>query len=303
MVYEAGLVNTVNMEADRNALFWFLSSGIFLYFLGQITSYHTESTDRPPPFALGLGLFLYGIGGVILSPASGIWLLIPQGWIILSAKRPRIALDKKEFYSQNWKVHEITKDFALLDHWEFPIVVDTGEGFTLSSVFNTIMKKPKKMSFLLVAAAFLSALRVRLGKIFRWDKEMNVLPIPGCTEASLAERMDEALRATVQEKTSGRILRIEDYPFRLVYGTEEEILMELSNNTVHGVLHFARVSVDETRFKIRMSILVKTRGLSGRLYMALIMPFRRFVVYPAMMKQARENFRSRKRKGEVMAYC
>ena len=34
----------------------------------------------------------------------------------------------------------------------------------------------------------------------------------------------------------------------------------------------------------QMSVYVKTRGRLGRLYMALIAPFRHYIVYPAMMR-------------------
>lgn len=61
--------------------------------------------------------------------------------------------------------------------------------------------------------------------------------------------------------------------------------MKLPNATVHGVAHLGWVDLGDGVFEGRMAVYVKPRGAFGRAYMALIKPFRYWIVYPGMMKQ------------------
>ncbi len=70
-----------------------------------------------------------------------------------------------------------------------------------------------------------------------------------------------------------------------LYRTEEEWAAELSNATVHGVLHLSWVEQGDGRYRAHMGIYVKPRGRLGEVYMKLIQPFRLFIVYPALMRQ------------------
>ncbi|MYV59572.1 DUF2867 domain-containing protein, partial [Streptomyces sp. SID4931] len=49
--------------------------------------------------------------------------------------------------------------------------------------------------------------------------------------------------------------------------------------------------------ELRMAVLVKPNGLRGRLYMAAIAPFRRLVVFPALVRQREQAWRDRGRPG------
>lgn len=70
-----------------------------------------------------------------------------------------------------------------------------------------------------------------------------------------------------------------------LYRTDDEWAAEISNETVHGVVHLAWVSRGEGRYRGQMAVYVKPRGLLGEAYMRMIEPFRRFIVYPALMRQ------------------
>jgi hypothetical protein len=63
-----------------------------------------------------------------------------------------------------------------------------------------------------------------------------------------------------------------------VYREPDEILSRIANRTVTAFLH---VSLVEGR--PRLAVYVRPKGLLGRAYMALIDPFRRRVVYPALV--------------------
>ncbi len=74
-------------------------------------------------------------------------------------------------------------------------------------------------------------------------------------------------------------------PFVPIYRTYREAAAEISNRTVHGVAHLGWVDLGDGRFEGRMAVYVKPRGAFGKAYMALIKPFRYWVVYPAAMRQ------------------
>lgn len=70
-----------------------------------------------------------------------------------------------------------------------------------------------------------------------------------------------------------------------LYRTDDEWAAEISNDTVHGVLHLAWVEQRDGRYRAQMGVYVKVRGKLGAIYMMLIAPFRHLIVYPALMRQ------------------
>jgi hypothetical protein len=105
------------------------------------------------------------------------------------------------------------------------------------------------------------------------------LPIPATGEASLTDRLPDDLRDTATDADFGSL------PFTPLYRTDVEAAAELSNQTVHGVAHLAWVDQGAGRYQGQMAVYVKPRGLFGQGYMALIKPFRYWIVYPALMRQ------------------
>jgi hypothetical protein len=196
-------------------------------------------------------------------------------------------LDKKKHYDHSWKVHKIAKDFRLLDVWEFPILADKSKNQDLSLFLKIVQDRQKYnlkngVSFRLLMAGVLVVLRNFMSKIFSIDKDVNTLPIPGCKETSLRERLskedqrDNLAEPEIKgdEKERG---------FRVVYLYENESLWELSNNTVHALMHLGWVHKYDDYFTAQLAVYAKTRGWLGRVYMKLIMPFRRHIIYPATM--------------------
>ena len=173
-----------------------------------------------------------------------------------------------------WRVHEVAKDFQLLDVWQFPLEGggDPGADFdALVRLLKAASATPEKG-----AAAMLFRLRLWLGKVFGWDDEKRRLPIPGCEETSVRDRLPPDLIDTARPDPAGE--------FEEVYRTDREALSEISNGTVHALMHLGWVEIEPGRFTGRMAVYVKPRGTLGRLYMGLITPFRLAIVYPAMMR-------------------
>jgi hypothetical protein len=116
-----------------------------------------------------------------------------------------------------------------------------------------------------------------LGRWFGWDDGAE-RPIPGHDEITLAERLPDDLRGTAAGLALGS-------RFAPLYRTDTEFAAEISNQTVHGVMHLAWVDRGEGRYQGQMAVYVKPRGRLGKQYMAFIAPFRHWVVYPAHQDQ------------------
>jgi len=69
-----------------------------------------------------------------------------------------------------------------------------------------------------------------------------------------------------------------------LYRTDDEWAAEISNATVHGVLHLAWVEEGGGRHRAHMAVYVKPRGRRGKAYMMLIGPFRHLIVYPSLTR-------------------
>jgi hypothetical protein len=207
-------------------------------------------------------------------------------------------IHKKTHYSHPWKVHEIAEDFELLDVWEFPILADKTQNQDFS-LFLKVMQQPSKssvrsyFSVKYLIASFLVILREFLGETFGLDKNLNSLPIPGCSETSLKERLSvEDLNRSLAE-ASGEGAPNEG-TWKTVYLYENEMLIELSNNTVHALMHAGWVHKYGNYFMAQLAVYAKPRGNLGEFYMNLIMPFRHTIIYPVLMEEVKKRWEERK---------
>ena len=74
----------MNERYAREAGFWFEMFGILLIMQGfHMRSDAIDNLRKAPPKHIGWALTALGIGGVLVMPASGFWLIIPQGLYIL----------------------------------------------------------------------------------------------------------------------------------------------------------------------------------------------------------------------------
>jgi uncharacterized protein DUF2867 len=183
--------------------------------------------------------------------------------------------------SRPWRIREIVPDFTLEDVWALPVHGGAEDFQTL--IENTASFDPSKTDSL--PARVLWDVRDRLGRWFGLGRisastdSPGRLPIPGTSETSLKGRLPDDLRDTTAD------LDFASLPFSPLYRTDVEFAAEISNQTVHGVMHLAWVDQGEGRYQGQMAVYVKPRGPLGKGYMALIKPFRHWVVYPALMRQ------------------
>jgi len=186
-------------------------------------------------------------------------------------------LPNSEHERHPWRIGEVAPDFRLEDVWALPAQGGAEDFSTLLEVMASL--DPANWDSRATRALF--GIRWRVGGWFGWDDAARPLAIPEETETTLGARLPEDLRntATDLEIPSKRST------FTPLYRTDVEWAAELSNRTVHAVMHLAWVEKGDGRYQGQMGVYVKPRGRFGTAYMALIAPFRHRVVYPALMRQ------------------
>ena len=185
-------------------------------------------------------------------------------------------IDPADHNNPAWHIHEVAHDFELIDAWRLPVAggeEDFAEFMTMFLSLDLADNEQSSASNLLF--------------VFGWDDEVLTLPIPGCTETSLSDRLSPELRASVDGVDDSQS------EFQIVYQTDDEAVVELSNSTVHAAVHFAWVSAEGANHIGQMGIYVKTRGRFGGAYMVAIAPFRHYIVYPALMRRLESAWQQR----------
>jgi len=180
-------------------------------------------------------------------------------------------LPKSAHTSHPWRIHELARDFELVDVWALPTPGGPDDFPRLVRWVTSL--DPERSSSFIVRTLF--AARSKLGEMFGWDRPEAGL---GTRVPSLRDRLPHDLRA------SARNPAFEAAPFTALYMTRDEFAAETANHTVHGVIHLGWVRDDAGGYRGQMAILVKRNGAVGDAYMALIMPFRYLLVYPAIMR-------------------
>jgi hypothetical protein len=191
-----------------------------------------------------------------------------------------VKLPKSAHESHRWVIADIAPDFKLLDVWALPAQGDRAD-FTR---FLETMSSLDPANAQSTASRALFALRLQLGRWFGWD-DAKKRPIPGCTETTLSVRLPADLRGSATSPAIGGAAQRIAGGFTPLYRTDDEWAAEISNGTVHGVLHVGWVEQGRGRYRAQMGVYVKPRGRLGEAYMMLIEPFRHLIVYPALMRQ------------------
>jgi hypothetical protein len=193
-----------------------------------------------------------------------------------------------------WRIREIVPDFTLEDVWALPA---EGRAEDFEALLELLAASDPANADSL-PTRLLWRLRDRLGSWFSLgristpadsggDGATGRLPIPETSEPSLVGRLPEDLRDSAADIDFGSL------PFEPLYRTDDEFAAEISNRTVHGVMHLAWVDQGEGRYQGQMAVYVKPRGLFGKGYMELIKPFRHWIVYPALMRQTERTWNER----------
>jgi hypothetical protein len=183
----------------------------------------------------------------------------------------------QEYLARPFRVHAFLSGVPLHDVWAVSLPC-TQEGITLQEFFRRTRRKDasRKISW---PARGLIGLRLFLGRIFGWDKEPH-----GASQPSFAGRLTE----TDCKCSAVPAGTIEGF-FRVVYSFENELLRETANRTVHAAALYALVRT-ERGYRFYFGVYVRKVSWFTSVYMALIGPFRRWIVYPAIFRQIQQNW-------------
>ena len=179
-----------------------------------------------------------------------------------------------DFQRLNLRCHALLSDVPLHDVWA--IQLDGGGPGRSIQDARAILFGDRPPNF---AVRGLFTLRSALGRAFGWDDERHDPP-----SGSYVTRLAEADRSQSQVAPGTR-----EGPFRVLYVLGEEALSELRNATVHAFLALA-LTPSPGGYTLYLAIYVKPVSRLTPLYMALIDPFRRLLVYPALGRHAQQRW-------------
>ena len=187
-------------------------------------------------------------------------------------------IDPGEFRARPLRVHALLHDVPLEDVWAIPLA-GGGAGRTVQDV-RAVLGVGRETAPALVRGLFW--LRFRIGALFAWDR-----PRPAWSAESYAERL-----SAVDRERSLVVPGTPDGPFRVLYRFEDEQLSELRNSTVHA---FASLSIRPAPagYLAYLGVFVRPVHRFTGLYMAAIAPFRRLVVYPALVRRMQSAWAAR----------
>ena len=180
-----------------------------------------------------------------------------------------------DFQRLNLRCHALLSDVPLHDVWAIQLN-GGGPGRTIQDARAILFGDRRPSNF---AVRGLFTLRWALGRAFGWDDERHDPP-----SGSYVNRLAEADRSQSQVAPGTR-----EGPFRVLYVLGEEALSELRNATVHAFLALA-LTPSPGGYTLYLAIYVKPVSRLTTLYMALIDPFRRLVVYPALGMHAQQRW-------------
>jgi hypothetical protein len=125
-------------------------------------------------------------------------------------------------------------------------------------------------------ARALIRLRLFLGRIFRLEAEPK-----DALAASFGRRLtpEDRARSFVVSGTPEGL-------FRVVYRFENEQLLEIQNRTVHAAA-LSALAEGADSYRFYFAVYVRQRTWITPFYMGLIDPFRRWIIYPALLKKIR----------------
>src|SRR5262245_25636941 len=191
-------------------------------------------------------------------------------WALLGGPMPQIST--QEFERLPLRVHDFLAGVPLHDVWavDLPRV---RSGITLDEFLRTENSCPCTLPPLTRA---LLNIRLFVGQLLGWDRE------PAATAwESFATPMTTADRSTSLAPAVTR-----QGLFRVVYRFENEQLLELINRTAHAAALSALVETANA-YRFYFGVYVRSINRFTPIYMALIDPFRKLVVYPSLLRTVR----------------
>jgi hypothetical protein len=185
-------------------------------------------------------------------------------------------IDPEEYRALDLRAHALLADVPLHDVWAVDL---PGRGGARPMLELRALLAGEELARINPAVRLLFALRRWLGRLSPADREP-----PGAAASSFARRLGDADRAATLVAPGTR-----EGPFQVLYVFPEEALGEVQNATVHAFsVHALRDRPGGHR--LYWAIYVRPVGAVTAWYMRGIDPFRRRVIYPALLRHLRERW-------------
>lgn len=183
---------------------------------------------------------------------------------------PRIST--QEFERLPLRVHDFLAGVSLHDVWAIDLP-RTRSGITLEEFSRTANARLFTPSP--VVRALLN-IRLFVGRLLGWDREPPAAPREiFSTRLTTADLSKSLTPAGTREGL-----------FRVVYRFENEQLLELINRTAHAAALSALVETANA-YRFYLGVYVRRVSRFTPVYMALIDPFRKLIVYPSLLRSVR----------------
>jgi len=235
--------------------------------------------------AFAMAALVAGTGGLRgLAVRSGIALASAIAsfaflWFPLTSAGRQIT--PEEFTSLDLQVHSLLPDVPLHDAWVVHLP-GGGERRTLGDVREIALRRAPADVSTIVAG--LVGLRMALGDALNLDDQQSITPTPSYSQLlAAAGRSPLPPVPPPPSRTT----------FRPIYSLENEALLEMSNRTGHAYVSAALRPAGDGGYLLYWGIYVKKTSWATTLYMSLIDPFRRHLVYPAALSNIERAWRAR----------
>lgn len=187
-------------------------------------------------------------------------------------------IDPAAFRRVDLRVHAFLEDVPLHDVWRIELS-HRDNSPDIRDVHRAVFGEGQQVANPIVKALF--GFRAFLGRLFGWDRDRSEY-----ASRSFSSRLTDDDRAASLEPPGSR-----EGPFRSLYVFPNEALAEAINATVHAFSCFALMR-EEDRDVFYWAIYVRPGSARSRFYMALIDPFRRWVVYPSILRRIQTAWRT-----------
>jgi Protein of unknown function (DUF2867) len=181
-------------------------------------------------------------------------------------------ISTQEFEQLPLRVHDFLVGVPLHDVWAVDLP-RTRPGVTLDEFVRAAGALPLKPSP--VVRALLN-IRLFVGRLLGWDRE---------PDAPVRENFATRLTTADLSKSLAPAGTREGL-FRVVYRFENEQLLELINRTAHAAALSALVET-ASGYRFYFGVYVRSVSRLTPVYMAVIDPFRKLIVYPSLLRSVR----------------
>jgi hypothetical protein len=190
--------------------------------------------------------------------------------------RPWSQATVEEYQRLTLRAHSLLRDVPVHDVWRVALP-GGGPSRTMKDV-RFAFEAARRAERLSLPVRALFGLRWSIGRLLRWDRP-SAQPADAWSFRARLTDIDRQ-QSIVEPGTL-------DGPFTLLYVHPTEAVSEIRNATVHGFLVWALEPAPDG-YQLYWAIHVLPVGLLTKPYLALIDPFRRWLVYPALLRRIHE---------------